>query len=72
MINIGNGQYVFNSSCGCATREIHEDTVKHAKDAVGKEAMRPELFEQPLAVAAAVYEGLLVIDQNGLLQKGTL
>ena len=59
-------------NCGCATIEIHEDTVKHATEAVGKEAMRPELFEQPLAVAAAVYEGLLVIDRNGLLQKGTL
>ena len=59
-------------TCGCASIEIHEDTVKHAKDAIGKEAMRPELFEQPLAVAAAVFEGLLIIDQNGLLQKGTL
>ena len=58
--------------CGCATLEIHCETVKEAKGAVGKEAMRPDLFENPLAVGAAVYEGLLIIDDKGILQKGTL
>ena len=59
-------------SCGCANKEVHEETLEAAKASVGKPSLPPEIHENPLSVLQAIYEGLLVIDENAILQKGTL
>ena len=59
-------------NCGCATKEIHEETLEAAKASIGKPSLPPEIHENPLSVLQAIYEGLLSIDDKGILQKGTL
>ena len=59
------------TSCGCATAQIHKEVLQAAESAIGKEAMNPALFENPLDVAAAVYDGILFIDDKGILRRNS-
>lgn len=55
--------------CGCANAEVHGDMLKAVEQAKGKHAMSAELFDDPLSVGQAVYEGHLIIDDKGILRK---
>ena len=59
-------------NCGCTNKEVHQETLEAAKVSIGKASLPPEIHENPLSVLQAIYEGLLVVDNKGILQKGTL